>query len=275
MPACWDHWILLPQDLQSSIIKTSARGRLNAYGTHLLEAIRIWRRLGAWRAKGTGRSSILAARTIGEFVRLAEQQRRKTDREAKVDSRRRELELAAGRERPDPVRELADTPDQRPAPEAIVLGDRPNHAHLVRLNPWIDDNARFKPQDLIDPQIDLLRRVASKLARERPRSGGFVRAPDADTAAAAAAASQPLDESRDGIVGLEAEPRHGAVVELAAVATAQALNGNGRSAAAGPGDPHRQAAGELRLTGDAVVFLTQLAEYSRLARLRNNTMAAR
>ncbi len=49
--ACWPHWQLLPEDLRSSIVRTSARGQLTLYAQAATEAIAVWREAGAWRPK--------------------------------------------------------------------------------------------------------------------------------------------------------------------------------------------------------------------------------
>src|SRR6185437_1775602 len=52
IPACWDHWQLLPEELRSSIIKSSARVELTLYAKAITEAVAVWREAGAWRPKG-------------------------------------------------------------------------------------------------------------------------------------------------------------------------------------------------------------------------------
>lgn len=51
IPACWDHWNVLPEDLRSSIVISYGRGRTKAYGDGLMEAVRLWRSTGAWRCR--------------------------------------------------------------------------------------------------------------------------------------------------------------------------------------------------------------------------------
>jgi hypothetical protein len=51
VPACWDHWSALPEDLRSTIVVSRGRGLLNDYADSLLEAVRLWRASGAWRSK--------------------------------------------------------------------------------------------------------------------------------------------------------------------------------------------------------------------------------
>jgi hypothetical protein len=51
IPACWDHWIALPEDLRSAIVISYGRGQLNRYGESLAEAVRFWRHTGLWRPK--------------------------------------------------------------------------------------------------------------------------------------------------------------------------------------------------------------------------------
>ena len=54
IPACWEHWNLLPEDLRSSIIKSAGRGDIKQYTDRLLEAVAHWRGIGAWRNKRDG-----------------------------------------------------------------------------------------------------------------------------------------------------------------------------------------------------------------------------
>jgi hypothetical protein len=51
LPACWDDWTLLPEDLRSSIIKNYGRRQINEYADDLLAAVAFWRQIGAWRSK--------------------------------------------------------------------------------------------------------------------------------------------------------------------------------------------------------------------------------
>lgn len=51
IPACWEDWQLLPEELRSSSIKTAARGQLILYAKALTEAVIVWRKAGAWRPK--------------------------------------------------------------------------------------------------------------------------------------------------------------------------------------------------------------------------------
>lgn len=51
IPACWDHWIALPEDLQSAIVISTGRGEIGRYGDCLMEAVRIWRQTGLWRSR--------------------------------------------------------------------------------------------------------------------------------------------------------------------------------------------------------------------------------
>lgn len=51
MPACWEHWVLLPEDLRSSIVISQGRGQLSRYTENLLAAVQVWRLTGAWRPK--------------------------------------------------------------------------------------------------------------------------------------------------------------------------------------------------------------------------------
>ena len=51
IPACWDDWNLLPEDLRSSIVKNYGRRNIKEYGDDLLAAVAFWRQIGAWRSK--------------------------------------------------------------------------------------------------------------------------------------------------------------------------------------------------------------------------------
>lgn len=51
LPACWDDWNLLPEDLRSSIIKNYGRRKIKEYSDDLLAAVAFWRQVGAWRSK--------------------------------------------------------------------------------------------------------------------------------------------------------------------------------------------------------------------------------
>jgi hypothetical protein len=51
IPACWDHWIALPEDLRSALVISVGRGQIGRYGDHLMEAVRFWRQNGLWRSR--------------------------------------------------------------------------------------------------------------------------------------------------------------------------------------------------------------------------------
>ena len=51
VPACWDHWIALPEDLRSELVVSVGRGQIGRYGDCLMEAVRIWRQTGLWRSR--------------------------------------------------------------------------------------------------------------------------------------------------------------------------------------------------------------------------------
>jgi hypothetical protein len=51
IPACWEHWILLPEDLRSALVISQGRGQLSVYTANLLEAVRVWRLKAAWRPR--------------------------------------------------------------------------------------------------------------------------------------------------------------------------------------------------------------------------------
>jgi hypothetical protein len=51
IPACWDHWNVLPEDLRSSIVMSYGRGHAKAYGENLMQAVHLWRLSGVWRLR--------------------------------------------------------------------------------------------------------------------------------------------------------------------------------------------------------------------------------
>jgi len=51
IPACWEHWSSLPEDLRSTIVVSQGRGQLKIYADSLFEAVKLWRGSGAWRSK--------------------------------------------------------------------------------------------------------------------------------------------------------------------------------------------------------------------------------
>ena len=63
LPACWDDWNLLPEDLRSSIIKNYGRRQINEYADDLLAAVAFWRQVGAWRSKLGRKVASAAAQT--------------------------------------------------------------------------------------------------------------------------------------------------------------------------------------------------------------------
>jgi hypothetical protein len=54
MPACWEHWAMLPMDLRSDLIATYSRGELREYAENLKQAVVTWREVGAWRSRASG-----------------------------------------------------------------------------------------------------------------------------------------------------------------------------------------------------------------------------
>ena len=53
MCACWRHWMMLPEDLRSELLKSYGRGQLASYRHHLLKAVEIWRQRGVWHVPFT------------------------------------------------------------------------------------------------------------------------------------------------------------------------------------------------------------------------------
>ena len=51
IPACWDDWNFLPEDLRSSIVRNYGRRQIKEYADDLLTAVAFWREIGAWRSK--------------------------------------------------------------------------------------------------------------------------------------------------------------------------------------------------------------------------------
>ncbi len=49
MCACWPHWMVLPEDLRSELLKSYGRDEFANYHRNILEAIETWRQLGVWR----------------------------------------------------------------------------------------------------------------------------------------------------------------------------------------------------------------------------------
>lgn len=72
IPACWDHWIALPEDLRSELVVSVGRGQIGRYGDCLMEAVRFWRQTGLWRSryvktKSAPQESILAVSSRGSL----------------------------------------------------------------------------------------------------------------------------------------------------------------------------------------------------------------
>jgi hypothetical protein len=59
IPACWDHWNVLPEDLRSLIVISYGRGQAKTYGEGLMEAVRVWRVTGAWRSGSNKRRAAI------------------------------------------------------------------------------------------------------------------------------------------------------------------------------------------------------------------------
>ena len=63
IPACWDDWNVLPEDLRSSIVKNYGRRLIKEYTDDLLVAVAFWRQAGAWRSKLRKNATAVAARS--------------------------------------------------------------------------------------------------------------------------------------------------------------------------------------------------------------------
>src|SRR6185312_17486960 len=73
IPACWEHWTLLPEDLRSSIVTTYSRGQLMQYADRLDSAVRLWREARVWRpphtiAFGRAKTSTHSADNVVPFM---------------------------------------------------------------------------------------------------------------------------------------------------------------------------------------------------------------
>jgi hypothetical protein len=54
MCACWPHWMALPENLRSEILKSYGRDDFANYRRNILTAIGSWRQLGVWRVPSAG-----------------------------------------------------------------------------------------------------------------------------------------------------------------------------------------------------------------------------
>jgi hypothetical protein len=50
-----DHWMALPEDLRSALLRTYGRDELANYHRALLDAVEIWQHAGAWRVSSIAR----------------------------------------------------------------------------------------------------------------------------------------------------------------------------------------------------------------------------
>lgn len=116
IPACWDHWTLLSEDVRSSIVASYGRGQLTRYAESLLEAVKLWRQAGSWRSKPGERAS----KTGAEVVTLStpEAATLNSPEARNVISFVERALIVAARRRAGPPYEL-----ERPAANA-VSGDR-------------------------------------------------------------------------------------------------------------------------------------------------------
>ena len=48
--ACWDQWMVLPEDLRSELLRYFSRDEFANYHRALLKAVEVWRHAGVWRA---------------------------------------------------------------------------------------------------------------------------------------------------------------------------------------------------------------------------------
>jgi hypothetical protein len=60
IPACWEHWNVLPESLRSSLVTSYGQAQIKLYGDYLIEAVRIWRLSGAWRSKAMASDFVTA-----------------------------------------------------------------------------------------------------------------------------------------------------------------------------------------------------------------------
>lgn len=73
LPACWDDWNVLPEDLRSSIVKNYGRRLIKEYADDLLVAVACWRQAGAWRSKLRKKAPALAAPSIPVIPNASEE----------------------------------------------------------------------------------------------------------------------------------------------------------------------------------------------------------
>jgi hypothetical protein len=56
MCACWEHWMALPEDLRSELLRSYSRDELANYHRALLNAVETWRHSGVWRMGSKARA---------------------------------------------------------------------------------------------------------------------------------------------------------------------------------------------------------------------------
>jgi len=55
MCACWNHWMALPEDLRSELLRSYGRDEFANYHRALLNAVKAWQHAGVWRAAAKAR----------------------------------------------------------------------------------------------------------------------------------------------------------------------------------------------------------------------------
>lgn len=55
--ACWEHWMVLPEDLRSELLRSFSRDEFANYRRALLSAVEIWRHAGVWRVPGKAQAT--------------------------------------------------------------------------------------------------------------------------------------------------------------------------------------------------------------------------
>ena len=55
MCACWDHWMALPEDLRSELLRSYSRDEFANYHRALLNAVKTWQNVGVWQTASKAR----------------------------------------------------------------------------------------------------------------------------------------------------------------------------------------------------------------------------
>ena len=76
IPACWDHWSALPEDLRSTIVVSQGRGQLKIYADSLFEAVKLWRGSGVWRSKYRKAAPTIISRGVAAAAESSDSEHR-------------------------------------------------------------------------------------------------------------------------------------------------------------------------------------------------------